>query len=890
LPLFARWLIGLIRGDGAEYVRGDLEEEYRRRAFAGESKRVRWAIDVLLTVLAWWNPASARRRSRLRGERGQGVVRNLGGDAAQAVRLLVRRPAFAAVAVATLGLGVGAPATIYSVVDAVMVRDLPYTEADRLVVVGHTFPGREWVEGTDLQALERVGGPTVRDWGERVRTLVAIEAVELRTVLIPDGVDGPRLVPTVEATRGVLDLLGARLHLGRGFLPEDMRGDAQARNVILSHGAWMRRTGGDPAILGRTAPGLGGSVVIGVLHRDFEPPEAIFGRSEYELWSPLDPTNRRYANREERRLNVIGRLAGGATAAGARAELSSIQAAIAREFPDGTVYPDGTALGAGVNTLHAQTVGSSGRMLLLFLASSVLLLLIAAINTANLLLVRGLDRERELAVRLALGASRWRVARSALVESLVLALAGGAVGLLLAWGGVTAFVRFVPESMPRLGEVALNGRIVVIGVIGSLLVGAAAGLLPALAQSDRTLRLQRSARLTASRSGVRLRMMLVAAQLGLAAVLGVGASLLFRSFVNVAAADPGFEAENVTTFAMPLKRPGGQALEAWRSWDELVDHVRGPSGLPVAAASNLPFQAPNWAPSFQLWEDEPTSRRAAGAGYVMTPDYFDVMRIPLEEGRVFSSADGPSTRAVTIANRAFADAFFAGRDAIGQRIRVWNEDGGRTEVEIVGVVGNTVQTRVEEGTLPALWFPYTQVEWPIVHVVVRSDRDATALAADLRAAAARFSPSVPRPAIERVTDRIRDARTEPRFRALLFLSFASVALLLAAVGLYGTLAHAVSRRTRELGIRMAVGADRRRIFGMVLGEGTRVIVLGLSFGILAAALVTRVLRGFLFGVEPLDVATFAASAALMLVVGGLATLSPARRATGVDPMDSLRAD
>ncbi len=889
-PLVVRLVTGLIRGDGAEYVRGDLEESWGMSS-SGVG-RVVWVVDAMVTVLGWWNPLARRRRARVAaGGATAGGMADVGQDFRHAIRGLVRRPGFAALAIVTLGLGIGAPTTIYSVVDAVVVRGLPYAEADRLVVVGNTFPGREWREGGDLQAVVGVAGPNYRDWRERVRTLSSLEAVELRTLLMPDRGQGPELLPTADVTEGFLALLGAPLALGRSFVADDMRGEARARAVVVSWGAWQRRMGGDAAALGRPFPGMPNTTVIGVLGEGFAPPEALFGRREVAAWMPLDITSRRYANRGERRLALMGRLARGATLGDARTDLATVQAAVARENPDGNVYPDGKAFGAGANLLEAQTVGTTGRKLVLFLASSALLLLIAAMNTANLLLVRGLDREREVAVRRALGASRWGVARVVLIESLVLALAGCMLGLLIAWGGIAAFLRLVPSTMPRLSDVSLNGRILGISVAGSVVVGLVAGLVPALRQSGRGATAHRAVGTTEPRSGLRLRLSLVSAQLALAAVLGVGATLLFRSFVSVATTDPGFDARSLVSFSAVLKRPGVAQMAAWESWDELLDEVRMVPGTQTAATSNLPFQSPDWAPSIQLPEDPVTARRPAGAGYVVTPGYFRLMGIPLVEGRAFAETDGPSGIGVAIANRAFERELFEGRGAVGRRIRIWGDDGGLTDLEIVGVVGNTVQERVEDGDQPALYVPYRQADWrQSVQVVVRSERDATAFAGELRAAAHRFNPILPAPDIERVNDRIRLARTEPRFQATLFISFACIAVLLAAVGLYGTLAHAVGRRTREMGIRMAVGADRRTIRGMVLREGMRVFAVGLAVGLAAAAMLTRLLRGLLFGVRPIDLPTFAATAALLTAVAAIAVYRPARRATRVDPMQSLRAD
>jgi putative ABC transport system permease protein len=932
-PWPGRALLGLLRGEGAESVRGDLEESYVRGVRGGRPvSAAAWVLDVALTVASWWNPGVVVRRRRLSraardggSSRGPGLRARGGGspgsagwgsrdrasawmagslmsDARQSLRGLRRRPGFSALVIATLGLGTGATTTIYSVVDAVVIRGLPYDEPEQLVAVGNLFPGREWAEGSELQAIVGVSGPNFRDWRERTHSFSALEAVELRSALFPDRGQGPEIVEMAAVTEGFLDALTAKLYVGRSFLPEDFEA-AKPNTMLMSYGAWMQRTGGDPSVMGRALDGVG-ATVIGVLSPDFKAPEAIFGKRSIELWTPLDIGSWRYANRMERRLSVIGRLRPGVSLAAARQDLASVQEGLNGEFPYGNVYPDGTAFGAGLNGLQAQTVGGTGRTLVIFLVSSALLLLIAALNSANLLLVRGLDRQQEMAIRTALGASRWRVARVVLMESVTLAMCGGVLGILLAWGGVATFVRLVPATMPRLGEIAINGRILLVSALGSIAIGVAAGIVPALHQSGRNLALHvKAAGASLSKSGLRMRMSLVAAQLGLAVVLGVGASLLFRSFVNVMLTDPGFDADGVTTFSISLKKPGMERLQTWQMWDELLAEVEKVPGATSSAVSNVPFQSPDWAPAIQLRDDPPSVHRNVPAGYVVKPGYFELMRMRIIDGRGFDESDGPMGRRVVVVNRTFARTFFGTRSAVGERIRSWGDDGvglslgpslgpqlGGSEMEIVGVVADAVQARVEDGPLPALYIPYTQATWPFVRVVVRSDREPGSLAEDLRAAARRFNPIVPMNDMDRMQTRIRDSRTEPRFRAYLFASFAAIAVLLAAIGLYGTLAHAVGRRTKELGIRMAVGADRRRIFAMVIGEGMRVFGAGLVLGIAGAVLTTRFLRGLLFGVGAMDSVTFAGTAMLLALIALLSILRPARRATAVDPMRSLRAE
>ncbi len=822
------------------------------------------------------------------------MFNDLYSDARASLRALARRPAFTAIVVATLALGIGATTTIYSVVDAVVVRPLPYGDAERLLAVGNIFPGREWSdEGADLQHLAGVSLKNFEDWRARARMFSGLAALELTGALLPDQGNGPELVPMGMVTEGFFELFQVPPVQGRTFLPDDYTG-ANGTVVILSHGAWMNRFGGDPAVVGTPLSTLGSSsVIVGVLPADFVQPEML-GQAPIEFWSPIDATHPRYESRGRRSLYVFGRLAEGTTLAAARAELDGIQSQLAVEYPDGNVYPDGTHIGAGANSLHADTVGSSRQALVLFFAAAAMLLLIAGLNAANLLLVRGLDRESEMSIRGALGAGRARLARALLIESVLLALGGGLVGVALAVGGVQAFRHFAPDNLPRLGEVAVNFRIVAICTLVSLGAGVLVGMVPAIKLTGRDLLTTIRAHMgsTTAPSGTRLRSALVVTQLAIAVVLVVGAGLLFNSFLRVTMVDPGFNPDGLTTFAMPLKRPGAPENESVpMAWDGIVREVEALPGLDgVAAASVLPFESPQWAPWVILPGEADDHRREGVAGYVITPNFFDVAAIPMRQGRAFTTADAAGSTPVVIVNEAFVRMHMGETNPIGGTLRFRENDDSLSELRIVGVVANVVQTRAQEGMLPAVYVPYTQTDWPIARIVVRSGQDFGTLAPALRHAAAQFSPFVPPRSLRSMNSRISDVRTEPRFQMLLLMSFAGVAMLLAAVGLYGSLAHSVGRRTREMGIRMALGAQRAKIFQLVLRQGLAITAIGLVIGVTAAALLTRFIRAFLFGVEPFDITSFAGALAILGLAATLAILVPARRATGVDVVRSLKAE
>ena len=820
------------------------------------------------------------------------TLTSLPSEMRYAVRSLSRRRGFALLVVVTLGLGIGATTTTYSVVDAVLVRQLPYEDADRLAAVGVTFPGREWDD--QRSGLQHLAGTAYLNYEEvkrRARSFDRLEAAERRSILMPDRGEGPELVQTMAITPGFMELLSVRPALGRLLLEEDFAPDAEPV-ALLSHASWQSRYGGDSEVLsGDPATSPEGIVIVGVLPRGFSPPEALFP-SGPEFWTPIKATDPRYQDRGRRSLNILGRLREGAQLDSARAELTSIGEEIAREFPDGSVYPDGTAFGYGVNALHAETVGTSGRTLSVFFAAAVLLLLIACLNAANLLALRGLDRIGELDLRRALGAGRWQLARQVMVESLLLAVAGGLLGVLIALLGVEAFLRFAPQSIPRLAEVSVNPRILLATAVVSMSAGLMTGLTPILALPHQmSLGVRRRAAATVTASGARTRMVLVTAQLALALILGVGASLLFHSFIKLRTIDPGFDPEGLVTLTLPMK--GDPASEPWQKWDELFQVVGAVPGVEaVAGGSDVPFESPSWAPRIQLPGDDPELVREGIAGYAVSPDFFETTGMRVLRGRGFSVQDGPGSTRVAVVNEAFLREVGPQGEALGATLYSTGlNDEDRFDNNIVGVVADVVQSRAEEGFRPAVYFPHTQADWPYtVKVVVRSEREVAELAGDLRRAAAEFSPGTPVLGVQSMNDRIRSVHIGPRFQALLFGCFALVAVLLAAVGLYGTLSHTVGSRMSEFGIRIALGANRAGIYGLVLRQGAVVVVAGLGLGLVGALILTRFLNGFLFQVGSFDAPTFAVAVVSLAAVAGFAVLTPARRATRVDVVDSLQAD
>ncbi len=826
------------------------------------------------------------------GRGGVGIKGAL-GDVSFALRTLVRRPALAVGVVLTLGLGVGATTATYSVVDAVLLRPLDYEDPERLVAFGTTFPGREWDDQeAGLQHLAGMSYLNFADFRERARSFEALGGAESVGVLLPDQGDGTELVTAARATDGFWTALRVAPVLGRLFGPEDYEVGTGADPILLSHAAWTRRFGADPGVLGRPLGSVGGpSVVVGVLPADFEPPETLFGHAP-ELWLPLQGGHDRYTDRGGRSMVLVGRLAAGVTVEVARAEVDAIADRLADEYPDGNVYPDGSSFGAGVNGLQEQTVGGAANTLLVFLGAAVLLLMIAVLNATTLLLARSMERSHELAVRVALGAGRWRVVRLVLGESVVLAVGGGLVGAGLGWGGVWAFHRFGPSSVPRMAEVTLDLRVLLVTMGLAIASGLVAGTAPAL----RAVRRPPGGLSSRSedRSASRLRSALVTVQLGLAVLLLSGAGLLFHSFLELRSVEPGFDAEGLVSFQVAIKRPGAAAdEEPWQAWDELLELVGASAGVQaVAASTNPPFQDPYWAPRVLLPDDPPDARGDGVAGYAVTPGYFDLLGTPIRRGRDFTRGDGVDGPFVAIVNEAWVRSKLGpDGDALSTSVRMTGLASAELRtVHIVGVVGDVIQRRAEDGARPAIYVPYTQQPWFLIQPVVRSDLPLEILAPELRRAVARFSPAVPTQAMGTLGDRMAATRTDPRFKALLFTTFASVALLLAGAGLYASLAHSVSLRRRELGVRMALGARRSGVRALVVMQALRSAVVGIALGLVGALALSRTLTRFLFQVEPADPVSLLGAAALLGMMAMAASYIPARRATSVDPAEVLRSE
>jgi predicted permease len=802
-------------------------------------------------------------------------------DLRYALRGLRRSPAFTAIVILTLGLGIGVNTALFSVVQAVLLRALPYPEPDRLVRAWSAWPERGNRTGT-------VSPQDLEDWRRRNKAfeqLAAFPALGLSDRVLTGG-EQPESLATSLVTEGFFETLGVRPLLGRTLQPQDQE-EGRNRVVVLSHRFWQTRLGGDPAVVGTTLR-LDGELyaVLGVMPSGFGFPDPAA-----EMWAPLSliPESGVPRRRDVRWLSVIGRLKPGVTPQQAQAELTSLALALEQEYPDSN---EGVRA-ATVSTLHAQMVGDVRPGLLGLFAAVGLVLLISCANVANLLLVRSEGRRREIAVRQALGAGRWDLGRQVLTESLVLALLGGAAGLVLAaWGG-GAVLALAPGDIPRLHEAQLDPAVLAFTLGVSGLTGVLFGFAPLLRAGSLDLAgalKEEGLATTAGRGARRLRGALVVAQVALVAVLAVGAGLTLRSLARLQRVDPGFDPQGVLCLgvhAPDYKYPESEQIAAlYEALRERLASV--PGVLSVAAVRPLALGAGNFGGErIGLWPagtPEPTADDMPTADLrFVTPGSFRTLGIPLLQGRDLGPQDRRDAPLAVVANASLARRFWPEGEAVGGRLRI-----GRGEALVVGVAGDVRQTRLDAEPFPAVYAAHAQATRRGMTVVVRTAVPPLDLLGALQRAVWEVDPDQPITDIASMQAVVADALGPPRFATQLLGFFAGLALVLAGIGIYGVLSYTVSQRTQEIGIRMALGAGRSEVLRLVVGQGLGLALSGVALGLIAAAGLSRWLASLLFEVRPLDPPTFAGVAVGLLGAAVLASLVPARRATRLDPVAALR--
>jgi predicted permease len=809
-------------------------------------------------------------------------------DFRYALRMLQRSPGFTAVAVLTLALGIGANTAIFSVINSVLLRPLPYHDPAGLVMV--------W-ENNSLHPNPHntVSPPNFLDWQSRNTVFSGMAYIfDERDSLTGNG--EPEEVVVQDVSTNFFSLLGVNPILGPGFTPENgQRGHESV--VILSYGLWKERFAGDPAIVGKSVV-LNGrpQTVVGVAPQNFQwfIKDGSLTGGKPQMWSPfVFPQS--FHDRKDigRFMTVAARLKSGATPAHAQTQMSAIALQLEQEFPDFDGH-----WGVNVVPLREQISGDLRLALLVLFGAVAFVLLIACANVSSLLLARAASREREMAIRTAIGASRWRIARQLLMESLLLALIGGGIGIALAVWGTNALLAASPANLLDLRSISLDFRVLTFAVAATLLAGLLFGFLPsyisAHSRISETLKEGGRGSSSAHRRAF-ARNAFVVTQLGLALVLLIGSGLLIRSFVRLIGVDPGFDTGHLLTFKVtlprskygtdPLRLAFFQQLLAKLA---VVPGVRSASmesfppltGLGSATGVHLLSQ-----PSLALSDLPVANVRVVG------PDYLATMNIPLRAGRFFNANELADEKHVTIINQAFADKYLHGVDPLGQKAVIYMkslEESGNYPSEIIGVVGDVHQMGLDTVSEPTVYWPHPELVMSGMTILLRTSRDPLALVSTARGEVQKLDPELPMAAVATMEQLLADSLSRSRFTMLLLGIFSAVALILASVGIYGLIAYSVTQRTQELGIRIALGAQRHDVLRLVLAQGTRLTLLGVALGVFAALALSRLLASMLFGVSATDPLTFAGVAVLLAVVALLACFIPARRATRVDPIIALR--
>jgi len=803
-------------------------------------------------------------------------------DLKYGVRMLAKSPGFTAVAVIALALGIGANTAIFSVVNAVLIRSLPFKDSDRLVMV--------WEKNRPRNRDQNVISPAnYLDWRDQNSVFEQMSAVFDSRVNLT-GVDDPEEIPTQLVEAHFFDLLGVNASIGRTFVAEEGV-EGREKVVVLSQSLWKRRFGGDPALIGKTIKLSGQDyTVVGIAPPDFQfslKASSLTGK-QAELWRPL-VFSQRSRVRAGRFMSAVARIRPGVTLAEAQAEMDGIAANLEKQYVEFN-----TGWGVSLVPLRTQLVGAIRPALFVLLGAVAFVLLIACANVANLLLARAATRQREIAIRTALGAGRWRVIRQLLTEATVLAVLGGAFGLLLAMWGVDLLLALTPKDLLGLQGVGIDYRVLGFTFAVSVLTGVLFGLAPALEASRPNLNesLKEGGRgaVTGGRSH-RLRDLFVVVEIALALVLLIGSGLMIRSFVRLQSVDPGFDAKNLLTVKLLLPASKyGEDPQCKAFFKQLTERVQALPGVrSVGTVSYLPIAGLGAATGFNIEGRPPLppGQQLTGDVRVVDGGYFHTMGIPLLQGRTFDDRELTDESHVVVINETMARDYFPGEDPIGKRVTIDMKDEN-VPSKIIGVVRDARYVGLDTAVRPMTYWPYPELVYSGMTLVVRTEGEPLALAEAVRREVLAIDNDQPIADVRTMEAWVSDSVSKARFSTMLLGIFAGVALLLAAVGIFGVMSYAVSERTHEIGLRMALGAQTSDVLALVVRQGMVLALIGVGIGLGAAFVLTRVLASLLYGVSATDPLTFAAIAVLLASVALLACYLPARRAAKVDPMVALR--
>jgi len=809
-------------------------------------------------------------------------------DLIAAIRSLRASKTFTTVALLVLALGIGASTAIFSVVDAVVLRGLPFDEHDRLVAVGERRPPpAEPDPSRDPSALTSVAPQNYLDWAAQQDVFESFAATAGAGYTLYEPGSGPEDLRALRATADFFKVLRIAPVIGRPFTVEN---EVEGRNhvVVLSDSLWRRRFGGDPGVIGQTIPLEGNRYeVIGVLPPDVTYPVGAARASDLYVPYVVPPDERvRKPNWISIYLQTIGRLKPGVSIEQAQARMDQIAASLQAAHPEWN--KDSLA---GVRSLRDHVVGSRTKSWMLMLLGAVgIVLLIACVNVATLQLARATAREREVGVRAALGAGRWRLIRQLLVENVVLSLAGTALAVLLAWWGVQVLKGSMPDGVARVSAIALDLRVLAVAAFSAIVTGVLFGIAPAihLSKPDLTHALKDGARGTVGAARQRVRSALIVVEVALAVVLLVGAALFIGSFVTLMRIEPGFDTSNVLTAQVfPRFDPNGPPGDNTAKFQEIVDRLSGAPGVVHASyvIGGMPLGTAMSSTTLTVPGVEMSREDASVSVRRVSPEYHRALRIPLRAGRLFESSDRVGTQLVIIVNESVSRRFFPGQDPLGRSVKV--NDLDRT---IVGVVGDIHQTSLETDPLAEIYFPLLQGGRGAGELVVRTSGNPYDALPAVKAAVGQVLPEVPLRNVRTMDEVLARRVAQRRFNMLLIGLFGLLGLVISAVGIYGTLAYAVSQRTREIGVRMALGASRSTVVGMVLRNAGALVAIGLTLGGAGAWALSATAKTFLFGLEATDPRAFVAALAALAVAALVASVIPARRAASVDPMEALRAE